>query len=41
MVLQYDDSGRSFQEQEEVFLAMEFTVQVSTFCWTEVAVGRK
>ena len=40
MVLQYGDSGRSFvkqtvsggQEQEEVFVAMEFTVQVSTFC---------
>ena len=32
------------QEQEQVFVAMEFTVQVSTFCRTEVAmesVGRK
>ena len=25
------------QEQEQVFVEMEFTVQVSTFCWTEVA----
>ena len=47
MVLQYDDSGRSFpkdsifavkqkvsgvQEREQVFVAMEFTVQVSIFC---------
>ena len=42
MVLQYSDSGRSFpnslqnvsggEEQEQVFVAMEFTVQVSTFC---------
>ena len=41
---QYSDSGQLFpwivfslkvsggQEQEEVFVAMEFTVQVSTFC---------
>ena len=32
------------QEQEEVFVAIEFTVQVSTFVFTEVSmesVGRK
>ena len=32
------------QEQEQVFVEMEFTVQISTFCLTEVAmesVGRK
>ena len=43
IVLQYGDSGRSFpkdsinikclgQEQEQVSVAIEFTVQVSTFC---------
>ena len=38
--LQYGDSWRSSlvkkvsggQEQEQVFVAMEFTVQISTFC---------
>ena len=39
MVLQYSDSERSFPKdsifackQEQVFVEMEFTVQVSTFC---------